>query len=277
MHGNGSELGHDGELAPDIQFMKELGFRCNAHVVAVEYPGYGISNTGGEASEFSVKRDVEIVFRFITSPVGADWPAERVVAFGRSIGTGPAAWLAGQYLLGACVLVSPYTSIRGMVAAVASEKLAWVISDRFTSIEEVKKSGFPNLLVYHGTRDEVIPFEHGDQIATTSLLSGHPHETRLVTLEGYGHNDVLNPYDAPHLELVCSEFVQFCAQSGALQEPLDKRLRVSDELFLPIYESPHEQQGGTMASQIGRIARVSAALSAQSLEASSATLSSGRF
>ena len=144
--------------------MQALGSNCGAHVVALEYPGYGCSTTGGTPSAYSLNRDVEIVFNFITLPLGACWPPERVIVFGRSIGTGPATWLAARQALGRCVLVSPYTSMRGMVAAIAGSRLSWAISNRFKSIEEVQHADFPDLLVFHGTHDELIPFEHGEAL-----------------------------------------------------------------------------------------------------------------
>ena len=267
-HGNGTDLGWEGELGEDIAFMQALGHNCGAHVVAVEYPGYGCSTTGGTPSEHSLNRDVEIAFNFITSPLGAHWPPERVIVFGRSIGTGPATWLAARRALGGCVLVSPYTSMRGMVAAIAGSHLSWAISDRFKSTEEVQCANFPDLLVFHGTDDKLIPFEHGKAVVHAATDNGSLAERRLVALHGYGHNDLFDDWNH---RIMCSEFSKTFAprlQSDGLD------LHVPPEVF----STPSSAEAATSrGSLLSRVLAASVAVSAQSVETSAATLTSGRF
>ena len=85
--------------------------------MTLRLPGYSVSgDRTGSAGESTVNRDIDIAFNFITAHEGMNWPAEDVIVFGRSIGSGPAAAMAAHKGLGGCVLISPYTSIKAMVA-----------------------------------------------------------------------------------------------------------------------------------------------------------------
>ena len=52
------------------------------------------------------------------------------------------------------------------------------------SVEAAGRIKIP-VLVLHGTRDTIIPIDHGRRVATA--LSG----SKWVEVEGYGHNDLL--------------------------------------------------------------------------------------
>lgn len=199
----------------------------------LEYPGYGISNTGGTPSENSVARDAEIVFDFITTELG--WDASAVIPFGRSIGTGPASRLAASRPAGGCVLVSPYTSIRGMVGALVSEYLTWLVSDRFVTVEEVAMPGYPDLLIFHGTHDELIPFSQGEKVHE----SCRARRKAFVPLDGCGHNDV---YDYAPLSLMKESFCDFFADLQRSKPARD--LAVPPHLFV----APDPAEAGSEAS-----------------------------
>lgn len=86
--------------------------------MAVEYPGYGVyKNENGEEDESAnadrIIRDAETVYKFLTETV--KWNESDIIICGRSIGSGPACRLASNHKPAALVLVSPHTSIRGVV------------------------------------------------------------------------------------------------------------------------------------------------------------------
>ena len=201
-HGNGTDIGEMRDM------LRSLADRCDAHVVAMEYPGYGISTTGGSASENRINRDLDIVFQYLTERLG--WPAESIVPFGRSIGTGPAARLAVKERTGGLVLVSPYTSIRDMARKFAG-KASWMVSDRFVTREELVKPGCPRTLVIHGTNDDLIPVEHAQRLMELRETVHGVDTQLLVPLEGYGHNDV---FDEAALAAIVRNFNQFIGGGG---------------------------------------------------------------
>ena len=57
--------------------------------------------------------DADHVYNFITKKLL--WKEEDIIVCGRSIGSGPACYIASKHSPGALSLVSPHTSIRGVV------------------------------------------------------------------------------------------------------------------------------------------------------------------
>jgi hypothetical protein len=81
---------------------------------------------------------------------------------GRSIGSGPASYLASQVKCNKLMLVSPFDSIRkvsvGLVGCVG-----YMVKNHFSN-EESLLTHEGELLVIHGKRDEVIAFRHGESL-----------------------------------------------------------------------------------------------------------------
>ena len=58
--------------------------------MAVEYPGYGIYD--GSPDAYQVEKDSILVYDYLTLMQGIK--EEQIILFGRSIGTGPASFIA---------------------------------------------------------------------------------------------------------------------------------------------------------------------------------------
>ena len=157
LHGNGTDIGGAAEEA------KTLARELDCHVLVPEYPGYGLAE--GESSEDSVDAATHACVRFAVEILGV--PHERLVLYGRSVGTGPAAAAAARMTSSsppgppaALVLHSPYTSIYEYAREKAGGLLSFLlVSERWPTRSNLAKVGCPTLLI-HGDRDEVIPFRH---------------------------------------------------------------------------------------------------------------------
>lgn len=117
---------------------------------------------------------------------GAD--RSRLVLVGQSLGSAVAMQVAAGLqeegrAPAALVLVSPFTSI----PAVAREHVVCAPSclfpDRWKTIRRAPALRMP-VLVLHGTKDTVIPEEHGESVA--AAIPG----ARFVPVPGRGHNDI---------------------------------------------------------------------------------------
>lgn len=71
-----------------------------------------------------------------------------VFIFGRSIGSGPATYLASQRICKMLILFSPYTSIRE-VATDHVSILGYLVKNRFNNFEHIKKVSVP-VFIIHG-------------------------------------------------------------------------------------------------------------------------------
>ena len=104
---------------------------CNVSVLGVEYPGYGIYEGNGKASESKIKEDAEYVYKFCLYDMGIE--EKDIFVFGSSMGSGPASYLAGTFNPGLLVLQSAYTSIR-RAAGDRVGCLRFLVAERFDNI-----------------------------------------------------------------------------------------------------------------------------------------------
>jgi fermentation-respiration switch protein FrsA (DUF1100 family) len=169
-HGNGESAALNVPLALEL---RDLGL----DTFLAEYRGYG--GVGGRATEAGVTLDA---FAALAHLQKTNVPREKLVVVGRSLGSGVAVELARHGLVGSAVLVSPYTSIVDMARTLVGPLAPLVVADRFDSLSKVREVSVP-MVVIHGRRDEVVPYEQGRRLAEVA-------GARLVTLEDRGHNDI---------------------------------------------------------------------------------------
>ena len=169
-HGNAEDLGG---VEPRLQLLRD---HLQVSVLAWDYPGYGWS--GGSVGEPATLRAAQAVLAYVTGPLGV--PADRVVLYGRSLGSGPAVDLAISRPCRALVLESAFTSTFRVMTQVRLMPF-----DKFVNLEKMPRLKCP-VLVIQGTADEVIPFSHGQK-----LFAAAPEPKRRLWVEGAGHNDVL--------------------------------------------------------------------------------------
>jgi alpha-beta hydrolase superfamily lysophospholipase len=122
-HGNGEDLGH---IAPQVA---ETSRALGISVLAFEYPGYGLCV--GAASENSVSLAARAAFAFALKTMCV--PVERIVAFGRSIGSGSATILASENRLAALVLQSPFLSVKSLAKTLVGS-VATLMINRFDNV-----------------------------------------------------------------------------------------------------------------------------------------------
>lgn len=148
---------------------------AGAHVLLVEYPGYG--GAAGAPSRASLVDAAQAGYDWLAARPEVD-PA-RIVSMGLSIGGAPAAELAAHRKVAALVLLSTFASAADFARAMWLP--AFLVRDDFDTRARV--AGFDGpVLVVHGRRDEIIPFAHG-----VALSHASPRAS-FVALN-CGHND----------------------------------------------------------------------------------------
>lgn len=118
------------------------------HILAVEYPGYGLYKSS-KPNENQIKEDSEVIFDYLTKVIGIN--ESDIILFGRSMGSGPATYLASKKHACSLLLMSPYTSIKdvaknllGMMAF-----LSVIVYERFRNIDMIKDAKCP-VFFLHG-------------------------------------------------------------------------------------------------------------------------------
>eukprot|EP00397_Hematodinium_sp_SG-2012_P040173 GEMP01043972.1.p1 GENE.GEMP01043972.1~~GEMP01043972.1.p1 ORF type:complete len:257 (+),score=30.14 GEMP01043972.1:112-882(+) len=173
-HGNAEDLGM---IVPSF---REVATMLNVNVFAYEYTGYGQST--GSPSEKGFQADIEAAFKYLRDVLHIPW--EEIVLFGRSVGSGPSCYLAVKTAVRGIILQSPVLSI----LRVAFPLRYTLPLDLFANGDLVSHIEAP-CFVIHGTRDEIVPFRHGVELARRAKNAYHP-----FWVDGGGHNN---------LELIC--------------------------------------------------------------------------
>lgn len=94
-HANAEDAGLSDEI---IYPLKE---QLNVHILVPEYPGYGVYNNDGEnkptitASEEQINKDAQTIYQYLTTRLVIS--EEQIHVIGRSLGSGPATFLASCY------------------------------------------------------------------------------------------------------------------------------------------------------------------------------------
>lgn len=197
-HGNAEDLG----LSFDI--LDTLRSVLHIHILAVEYPGYGVYS--GRANSETILNDSECVYNFTTS---LGYKAEDIIVFGRSIGSGPATYLAKNRKICCLMLMSPYTSIKEAAKDIAGKLGEKLVKERFENIRNMPYITCPTFFV-HGIKDTVIPYIHSQKLH--ELCKG-PSSLFLPSEMSHNNFDYCDDLIMP--------IASFLSQSGISVKPLD--------------------------------------------------------
>eukprot|EP01017_Pseudomicrothorax_dubius_P003799 TRINITY_DN10631_c0_g2_i1.p1 TRINITY_DN10631_c0_g2~~TRINITY_DN10631_c0_g2_i1.p1 ORF type:complete len:326 (+),score=56.63 TRINITY_DN10631_c0_g2_i1:187-1164(+) len=182
-HANAEDLGYTFDFASNIRH----GLSVN--VVLVEYPGYGVY--GGTCSAEKMQEDAIAVFDHLVNVRGIK--PEQILVMGRSIGSGPASFLAARRRVGGLIILSGYTSIKAVVTHLINSVASVFIRERFVNREEITRVECP-VLILHGRKDEVIPVSHAMELAERCTSSVDLFISEEMTHNSYSlQNDIVRP------------------------------------------------------------------------------------
>jgi pimeloyl-ACP methyl ester carboxylesterase len=171
-HGNG------GALHYRVERFRRL-ITDGIGLVALEYRGYG--GLSGSPSEQGLIADAEAAYAY----AAARYPAQQIVLWGESLGSGVAVALAAEKPVGRVILEAPFTS-----AAAVGARHYWylpvrlLMKDQFHSDERISKVTAP-LMIMHGVHDQTVPYAMGERMF--ELANKPKHIVRF--LDG-GHEDL---------------------------------------------------------------------------------------
>ena len=172
-------FGGNSEVVTHRQEFFEEVFR-DYSVYLVNYRGYGLSE--GEPSEAALFADALAIYDRVAAQ------HDSVIAYGRSLGSGVAVYLAASRPLQKLILLTPYDS----VAQVAQEiypffPVKLLIKDRFDSASRAGKIGLP-VLIAAAELDQTIKLPHTQ--ALRKAFTRAPVD--FVTIAGAAHNDIVH-------------------------------------------------------------------------------------
>ncbi len=190
-HGNG-ELIDDYPVG--VTYLRQLGLG----VLLVEYPGYGRSE--GIPSKQTIAETFTLAYDTIAARDEVD--ESRIVLFGISLGGGAVCELAQARPSAALILMSTFTSVKDFARRLFLPSI--LIRYPFDNLAVVRN--YPGqVLIIHGMRDELIPYEMGSklhQAAQNSTMISYP----------CGHNDCIT-----HWETFWRDLEPFLIEVGVVE------------------------------------------------------------
>lgn len=175
-HGNAGSLRTWGEVSP---VFVQRGY----DVMIFDYRGFGKS-TGRLRGEKDLLEDGMAIYDYVKTRYGE----ERIVVYGRSIGTGAAVWVSARNRPRTVVLESPYDSLIALAAHhypfIPPFLLEIFLKYPLRTDVWIKDVSSP-VVIFHGTRDDIIPFA-----ASERLARDNPGRVHLIAVEGGDHNNL---------------------------------------------------------------------------------------
>lgn len=158
-------------------------------VIAMDYRTFGKSK--GELSETSLFQDAEIIYDYAVQ----HFDEHHIVIYGRSLGTGIATYVASKHPSRLLILESPYFSILDQAAHsypyIPRILLNLIVRYPLRTDEKIPLVNSP-VEFFHGTSDELIPYESSTRLIDLIKKS---HKVKLTPIFGGKHND-LSKYEA---------------------------------------------------------------------------------
>ncbi len=167
-HGNAEDLGDDRFW---LENLRHAGFS----VFAYDYQGYGTSE--GTASEKAAYEDEAAAYEYLARDLKT--PPHRIIIFGRSVGTGPATYIAARRPAAGLVLQSPFVSAFRVLT-----RVPLLPFDKFPNYKNIPHVHCP-VLIMHSHGDTVIPGWHAQKLFE---LAREPRQ--IFWAQNAGHNDM---------------------------------------------------------------------------------------
>jgi uncharacterized protein len=172
--------GNAGNINNRLDNIKMLYDRVPVNVFIIDYRQYGKSE--GKVSEQGTYIDARAALAYLHSR--KDLNHEKIIFFGRSLGSAVAVELALKEKCRALILETPFTSMKEM-----GKKLypflpvSLLLRTKYDSLSKIRSIKVP-ILIMHGDNDKLVPFEHGKKLYD---MANEPKE--FYTIPGAGHND----------------------------------------------------------------------------------------
>jgi len=173
-HGNAGDLQRWGPLT---SFFVEMNYA----VIVMDYRGYGKST--GKKSMEKLYADSELWYDYAKQ----EYPENKIIVYGRSLGTTFATYTASRNHPKNLILESPFYSVE----AVAKSKFPFLpikslLHYKFPTYQYINNVTCP-ITIYHGTKDKVINFEQGKK-----LYNSIDKESKsFISVPDGGHNNLV--------------------------------------------------------------------------------------
>lgn len=182
-HGNAGDLSRWG-------FVAEYFVEKQYDVLIMDYRTYGKST--GKLSEQALYGDAQYCYDYLKDRYAED----KITLYGRSLGTGIAAYLASKNKPKQIILETPYYSITDVAKSrFPMFPVETLLKYKLPSFQYIQKVNCP-ITMFHGTKDLVVPYKSAEKLFKVSPKAS----ATLVTIENGNHYN-LDEFDLYHSEI----------------------------------------------------------------------------
>lgn len=195
-HGNSENVFQIENYGLDFRSYLEM------NVILVEYPGYFLKSKNKSDPNVFFDNSLK-VYDWIKSTFNTS--DNQIFVCGRSLGTSPAIYLSSHRNPKALFLISPFTSLRNVVADI-NKYLQYFVEQIFISIDYIKDIKSPILFI-HGIEDNLISSLHSEQLKQKTEKNNN---TKIILIPEKGHNNFELKKD------IIDNIIQFCSEKQLL-------------------------------------------------------------
>lgn len=171
LHGNAGSLRNWGTVADAFV---QAGYDC----LIIDYRSYGKST--GEMTKAGTIQDIQYVY----DEIRKEYAEDEIILFGRSLGSGMAAYLAAQNQPRQLIMESPYYSLRDVASKLVPFVPSFLLRFNFNTYQYLSEITCP-VYIFHGTEDEVVYYG-----SSQKLKKHFKPADQLYTIENGGHNNL---------------------------------------------------------------------------------------
>lgn len=188
-HGNAGNLVRWGELNDE--------FRIHGYdLFIMDYRGFGKSK--GTQNEKAFFEDAIRCYQYLTDYYSND----EIIIYGRSMGSGPASYLASKISVKHLILETPFYSMAGLFQSyypILPNLFSFKF--KFKNFKYLKQVKYP-ITIFHGTNDFVVPYA-----GAKKLQESLKESDEYITIEGGTHNDlnIFHAYQSKLSEILNKE------------------------------------------------------------------------
>jgi pimeloyl-ACP methyl ester carboxylesterase len=147
--------------------------------VMFDYRGFGKSK--GKRTQTKLFNDAQFMYKWLAK----QYPEDKIIIYGRSLGSGIAARIASWNHARLLILDSPYFSFYHNVKRfLFFVPLKLILRYDIRTDQYLKTTECP-VHIIHGTKDRLFPIWH-----SRKLKAHHPDKVSLIEIEGGHHNDL---------------------------------------------------------------------------------------
>lgn len=188
LHGNAGSVNSWGTIS---SIFTSLHF----DLLLLDYRGYGKSE-GHISSEQQLFSDVNVVY----DSLKIDYPENKIVVTGYSIGTGLAANVAAMHHPARLILMAPYFNFPDLVDQIYPILPAFILKYKLKTNEFLPQVDAP-ISLFHGLNDELIPYHSSERLRLLCKPSD-----KLILLDNQTHNGINeNPVFQKELERILAD------------------------------------------------------------------------